>query len=613
VLGVRTFLAVVAASALALATGLWVRPAAALDYSELEQRMVSRALGPEPDRDGAPAGKRIESVQIVRLPVFDDDDPVPDFVNWFHAQSREHVIRRELLFVTGDSYDVERIEETIRNLQLIPQFGVAVIVPLRGSRPDQVRLVVIVRDVWSLRLNFTLQGSPTYINYLVVNPIEENLFGTRTRLGGVFTLQPDRYSLGAVAGHPRILGTKVDAYGLAGAYVNLDSGETEGSFGLFSLRRDLVSLADKWGFLTGVAWTNEETRVLQGQSGVNIKYEWTPQADIVREAVLSSHGVPIEYSSRLLRAGAEVARSFGTRNKYVLTAGIELNQRRFRARRGAESADDFAAFVRDEVPVSDTRLSPFVQLEHRTTRFLNTRDVETLELQESFSLGQQAALRVYPAFRDLGSSRNLLGTASWVAQTWALGNGFLRAVAGSNVEHADLGRHQASLQGALRVVSPRLHFLRVVLDYAAVTTYENYLNRKVALGGEARPRGYINSAFRGSNGYAGTLELRTSSLDILSARVGAVAFYDVAGVGDSLPTAYPNQSLGAGVRVLFPQINRQVFRVDWAVPFTAGPGRRPDRALPGSIYFAFGQAFDLPKLKLPEVLSAATTLVELSQ
>jgi hypothetical protein len=612
VLGVRTFLAAVAASALALAIGLWARPAAALDYSELEQRMLARALGPQPDRDDAPAGKRIESVQIVRLPVFDDDDPVPDFVNFFHAQSREHVIRRELLFVAGDRYDVERIEETIRNLQLIPQFGVVVIVPLRGSGPDAVRLVVIVRDVWSLRLNFTLQGSPTYINYLVVNPIEENLFGTRTRLGGVFTLQPDRYALGAVAGHPRIMGSKVDAYGLAGAYLNLDSGETEGSFGLFSLRRDLVSLADEWGFLAGVAWTNEQTRVLQGRSGVNIHYDWTPTADIVRQPVLS-HGVPIEYSSNILRTGAEVARSFGTRNKYVLTGGIELSQRRFRARRGPETAQDFEAFVRAEVPVSDTRLSPFVQLEHRTTRFLNTRDVETLELQESFSLGQQAALRVYPASSDLGSSRSLMGTASWASYTWALGNGLLRAVVGSNVEHADQRRHQASAQAALRIVSPRLHFLRIVLDYAAVSTYKNYLNRKVSLGGEARPRGYINSAFRGASGYAGTLELRTSSIDVWSARVGAVAFYDVGGTGESLGDASPNQSLGAGVRVLFPQINRQVFRVDWAVPFTRGPQRQPDRALPGAIYFTFGQAFDFPKIKLPELLSAPTTLVELSQ
>jgi hypothetical protein len=602
-----------AAAVWSLVTALWAPPAAALELSELEQRMVARAVGPSPDRDHAPDGKRIDSVKIVRLPVFDEDDPIPDLFNWFHAQSREHVIRRELLFQAGDTYDHERIEETLRNLQLIPQFGVVVIVPLVGAEPGHVRLVVIVRDVWSLRLNSALQGSPSYINYLLINPVEENLFGTRTRLGASFALEPARYSLGVMAGHPRILGTKIDVAGQTGAYVNLDSGETEGSFGSLALYRNLVALDDKWGFLTGVAWVNEETRVLDGRSGVQIDYEWTPTARIVKDLQRSESGVPIQYSSRVLRAGAEVARQFGTRNKTILTWGIELNRRNFEAQRGPESAENFAAFVHDELPVSDTRVSPFVQLEHRTTRYLATRDVETLELQESFSLGQMAALRVYPAFRDIGSTRNVLGTVSWLGYTWALGNGLLRAVAGSSIEHADLGRHQASLQGALRIVSPKAHFLRVVLDAAAVSTYENYLNRKLGLGGDSRPRGYLSAAFRGGSGYAGTLELRTSSIDIISARVGGVAFYDVGGAGDSLHEALPNQSLGAGVRVLFPQINRQVFRLDWAVPFTAGVQRSPDRALPGAIYFSFSQAFDFPKLKLPEILGSPTTLLELAQ
>jgi hypothetical protein len=610
VVGVRKLLAVAALSTLATAFG--TSPAAALELSELEQHMVSRALGPTPDRDDAPHGKHIDEVRIVRLPVFDEEDPVPDFLNWFHAQSREHVIRRELLFRAGDTYDQERMAETLRNLQLIPQFGVVVIVPLKGAQPGHVRLVVIVRDVWSLRLNSSLRGSPSYINYLLVNPVEENLFGMRTRLGGWFALEPDRYSVGAMAGHPRILGSKVDAAGQAGAYVNLDSGETEGPYGSLALYRNLIALDDKWGFLAGVAWVNEETRVLDGRSGVQIDYALPPTARIVSE-LQESHDIPIVYSSRILRAGAEVTRQLGRREKTILTWGIELNRRNFEAERGGAPAENFAAFVQEELPVSDTRLSPFAQIEHRTTRYLATRDVETLELQESFSLGHQAALRVYPAFRDIGSTRNLLGTVSWLGYTWALGNGLLRAVAGSSIEHADLGRHQASVQGALRLVSPKAHFLRVVLDVAGVSTYENYLNRKIGLGGDSRPRGYLNAALRGGSGYAGTLELRTSAINIVSARVGGVAFYDVGGVGDSLREAWPNQSLGAGVRVLFPQINRQVFRLDWAVPFAAGAQRSPDRSLPGVIYFSFSQAFDFPKLKLPEILGSPTTLLELAQ
>jgi len=251
--GFGTFLAI--ATAWALALSLWARPALAVQNSELEERSVTRALGPHPDRDDAPDGKRIQAVEIVRLPVFDDDDPVPDLFNIFHAQTREHAIRRELLFQPGERYDAERVQETLRNLQLLPQFGVVVIVTLRGTEPGQVRVVVIVRDVWSLRLNYQFQGTSNGINYLFVNLSEDNLLGTRTRVGSLFTLQPDRYSLGALAVHPRVAGSKVDAYALGRVFVNLETGQAEGSQATLSVYRSLISLADKWAFLAGAGWT----------------------------------------------------------------------------------------------------------------------------------------------------------------------------------------------------------------------------------------------------------------------------------------------------------------------------------------------------------------------
>jgi hemolysin activation/secretion protein len=146
-----------------------------------------------------------------------------------------------------------------------------------------------------------------------------------------------------------------------------------------------------------------------------------------------------------------------------------------------------------------------------------------------------------------------------------------------------------------------------------VATYQNYLNRKLVLGGDSRPRGYVSAAFRGASGFAASLELRTFAVNIWSARVGAVAFYDLGGTGERLRDITLHQSVGAGVRILFPQVNRQCFRLDWAAPLTPGRGRIPDRPLPGAVFFTFGQAFDMPKVKLPEILGAETTLLELAQ
>ncbi len=573
-----------------LAGLLGAASAQAGETSELEARTVRRALGPAPVFDDAPEGKRIESVEIARLPVFDEDDPVPDFVNVFHMQSREQSIRRELLFKPGDRYQGERVQETLRNLQLLPQFGVVVLVALKGCQPGQVRVVVIVRDLWSLRLNYDLEANDKSLNYLQLNLSEDNLLGTRTRAGGIFSLQPDRYSFGGLVLHPRVAGTKIDTYALGRVYVNRDSGQAEGSAVTLSVYRNLVALSDKWAFLAGAGWVIEQTR--RYSDGVLLQ---------------TKEHVPLVYHTSVQRAGAQVTRSYGLQQKLDWTSGVEPNRRRYRAtRRPEDSEQAFADFEREELPVSDTRLSPFFMLEQRTSRYLATRDVETLSLQESYRHGQPVALRVYPAARSLGSSRNLLGTAAWLGYTWALGDGLLRVVGSSSIERSAAAQQQASAQAALRLVSPKLSFVRFVADGALVATYRNYLNRQLILGGASRPRGYPISAFRDPSGAAASAELRTSAVNIWSARVGAAAFYDVGGVGKQLADVELHQSVGAGVRILFPQLNRQVFRVDWAAPLTA-----PYHALPGSVYVTFGQAFDMPNLKLPEILSSEATLLDL--
>jgi hypothetical protein len=582
---------------------------------ELEQRALTRVLGADAQRDPAPSGKRIESVQIARLPVFDEDDPVPDLVNVLHAQTRERVIQRELLFAPGERYSIERAEETVRNLQLLPQFGVVVVAAVRGSSDELVKVVVIVRDVWSLRLAYDFQGTlergrrlplvvggtlpiprPS-VNYLLVSPVETNLFGTRTQAGAIFTLQPDRYSFGASAVHPRISGSKVDASAQGRVFVNLDSGKPEGSTAAFAVYRHLVALSDRWAFLAGAGWLVEETRVFSD-----------------RKPYITRSGVPLEYRTSIQRGGAELTRSFGRTLKLDVTAGVELNRRRFEARQRPEDSDEaFAAFLARDVPVSDTRLSPFLQVEHRTARFLATRDVETLALQESFALGQVAALRIYPAARGIGSSRDLFGSVAWLGYTLPWQDGFARAIASSSVEVANDAKHQASAQGGLRLVTPRLGFFRLVVDGVVASVYRNFLNRRLSLGGDTRPRGYASASLRGSSALAATLEARTSSVNVLSARVGLAAFYDVGGVDESFRALSAKQSLGVGVRVLFPQLNRQVFRLDWAAPLTAPDGFRSAQPLPGGVYFTFGQAFDAPRVKLPEILGAETTLLEVSQ
>ncbi|MBI4677264.1 MAG: hypothetical protein HY748_06750 [Elusimicrobia bacterium] len=69
----------------------------------------------------------IGSVRVVVHDVFDPSDPAEDKwlfrrVNELHYDTREPVVRRELLFREGDPYDARLLEETERNLRRLPLF-----------------------------------------------------------------------------------------------------------------------------------------------------------------------------------------------------------------------------------------------------------------------------------------------------------------------------------------------------------------------------------------------------------------------------------------------------------------------------------------------------------
>jgi outer membrane protein assembly factor BamA len=164
--------------------------------SELEQSIAEQALAEHGfEIDPAPEGKRVESIRMVRLEVFDERDPVPDFINVFHVTSQPYVIRRELLFHEGEPYDAVKFAESARNLRATSQLSVVLVLAVRGSTEDSVRVLVITKDIWSLRLNWDVKLTNSQIASLILNPTEQNLFGTHTSIGLRFRLVPDTYSL----------------------------------------------------------------------------------------------------------------------------------------------------------------------------------------------------------------------------------------------------------------------------------------------------------------------------------------------------------------------------------------------------------------------------------
>jgi hypothetical protein len=82
-------------------------------YSPYEQYAVDAALRDlHMEVDPEPENKTVESIHSVRLEVFEKRDPVPGFLNVFHATTKAHVIDREVVLRMGDVYHQALADET---------------------------------------------------------------------------------------------------------------------------------------------------------------------------------------------------------------------------------------------------------------------------------------------------------------------------------------------------------------------------------------------------------------------------------------------------------------------------------------------------------------------
>jgi hypothetical protein len=575
-------------------------------YSPLEEERIRRALlQVHGEREPNPQGKRIESIEVVALPVFEPEDPVPQFLNWFHATTRDYVIEREVLFRVGARYDQRLSDETERNLRALLLFSIVVALPVRGSTPDSIRYVMVTKDLWSLRLGWDGRINQGVVDYLSLQPTERNLFGTGRQLFGSLVFGRRTYSIGGGFYEPRLAGSRTRILLEGSTVVNCETGQIEGSSGRFQYSRPLYSTQTKWSYSTVVQWTD-------GQGPLSV-------AGNLRGSICSAHAqdefavslrsgrtalLPNQYSYDSQQFTQTFTRSFGYRFKTNLSFGLEAERLAYggaslsRVRAGPSEVSGsltpaevaaVAAYYGRLIPVSDTRISPFFQISSFTTDFHRDINMETLGLQEDIAMGHVSALRVYPALESLGSSRNMLGLDAITSYAHPIGSGFAKLSASNSVELSTAAQTDAQLSVAFRFTSPRLSLGRVVYDARFIDHYYNYRNTNQALGGTNRLRGYQTTAAAGSHYVVSNLELRSRPIEIFSAQLAGVLFYDVGDAFDTFGQVELKHGVGGGIRFLIPQLDRDVFRLDVGVPVPLDTPR-------GEVSFVatFEQAFGVP-------------------
>lgn len=593
--------------AVVFAVTSWLAPASALaqrptsqntEYSAYEKETIARALSATGlVLDTEAEGKIVERIDTLRLEVLEDRDPVPETVvgipargilNGLHVISREFVIRRESLLKVGDPYLQILADETARNMRArMPiQVSVVILVPVKGSAPDKVALLMITKDIWSLRLSFDVAVTPGGVESLLIVPQETNLFGWHHTAQTRFQYQPETYTFGVGYKIPRFGTSWTGASTAASVTINRRSGEVEGSAASISVGQALYSTRTAW------AWGADASYAV----GIARRYVNAQVATFDSRATPNvSDNIPNEYKSRSVGASVGVTRSFGWGLKNNLSLTMNANSSTYDtqdlSRFDPNSASDFKQRF---VPLGETRVYPALTWATFSNDYLRTLDINTLALQEDYRLGHTVSAAVYPVSKTLGSTRDFVGVSGSAGYGVALGDGLAAASVSTFAEQTSDRITDASVTAGLTVVTPRVGFGRFVMNSSFVNRYRNYLRARTITGGDDRLRGYPSNYFFGKDAVFYNLEFRTTSVEILKFALGGVAFYDAGDAAQGFDMLRAKQSVGVGVRALFPQVNRLVFRADLAFPLKRGPF--PETGIPTAVdpvgfFFSFGQAF----------------------
>jgi hypothetical protein len=586
-------------------------------YSAYERQTIDQVLASLHVRAEAnPEGKIVETVTVVPLDVFEGPAPrspwkpvlrlggafvstdvdiaMPDlqWANIFHATTRRAVIRRELLLRPGEPFRQVLVDDTLRNLRRLPELSLVIVVATSGSAPDRVGIVVIAKDVWSLRASWDIVATPGGIEQFALQPTETNLFGTHQTVRADFIYEPAAYTVGLGYTIPRIDTSRIAVVASADAMINRASSSLEGSYGSVVAGEPIVSGLTRWSWDATVLWQDVVLR----------RYENAALAPFVDPS--TGERIPFEYRNREYRATYDLTRSFGwgVKHDFTLSAGMDRNV--YVTSFPGANPKTVADFISSEVPVSDTRVGPALQYHTYTKHYLRVIDFETLALQEDFGLGHDVVLRAAPSFRALGSTRDVISLYGAAQYTFAIRDGLARFFFASDTEPSGGRISDAFVQPGAHLVTPTVAGIgRIVVDGALLYRWRNYLNARGTLGGGDQLRGYPTSFFIGKDMLTYNVEVRSRPIEILSCQLAGVAFFDVGDAFSGLNNLVPYQSVGVGFRALFPQLDRTVFRGDIGFPIERpiDPSTNAPIA-PYAFLLSFGQAFGVPTVDPSPVL-----------
>jgi len=587
-----------------------------LESEALATALSSRGLVEDP----APQGKTVGQIHVVNLDVFQPGEGrLLSFFNYFHLTSREHHVRRESLLTSGMPYDQSVVDETVRNLRTKsttatddPMLSsVVVMVPVVAAEPGTVDLLIVTRDLWSLRFNTDYEFQKASLLRLTTSISENNFLGRRKHLSMVFDLEQGYANIGPNYYDPNVLGTRVRLnaalYGSWERKIDqIALGGREGSAGRLKVEYPLFSLASKHGaFVDGYYRKGVDRLFREAQLGVI--HPTVDRACSGPSDVPDPQALPCAFRSFSTNLTSGYTRSFqGPAVIQRVGVGHDLGVRRVDFLPGFPEDPAMRDAFASKVIGPGYRLSGvYLAYNVFTPRYRVMRDLDTYDLGEDYREGPNLWVK-------LGRTEQFLG--SDFASTYFAGDlhingdvlgGFQNLGVSWDGRLYDLTMRDVLVKGYGRVASPVLgRVARIVLDGSVGMFWDNRFHPRFIVGGTEGLRGYPVGAFYGdankgadSAYYLTHLEVRSAPLSLGFLRWGGLFFADAGHVAPRVGALAFYPDVGLGLRVLIPQFNAEVLRFDWAMPLRAYAfGGNPPVIIPAGwrgqrLSLGFRQAF----------------------
>ena len=507
-------------------------------------------------------GPRIRSIQIKVNDVFEGQDLALFYrtANNIKPQTREHVIRRELLFKEGDVYDPFRIQESARFLRALPFLRQIFITPTFDG--DQVDIIVSVQDTWTFVpfLSFSSGGGTKKES---VGISESNLAGFGKRVEMLYANDEGRQKIEGVFEDRRLFGT----------YQNLTVGHfqrTDGDRTVVFYGRPFRSLVEPY------SWSMEvESFDLVGRlfDKATESFIYRQRRDNVSGGFTFAEGTPTE-SVRRYTLGYEFSSDFFSTADASDYTDVNV--------------DPNSVSHNPDLLAKNRRFSgPSVAFQRITPDFISLNYVDFFDRVEDFNLGSEFLARSTLALDAFGSFRNTLLLSANVSRGLRLGDSsFLRGRIGGSSRGDSHSFNNTIISSDVRYVNARgpkyigdryigrfTDFASLEMDFGAGLDRD----KQLFLGAFTGLRGYADRSFTGSQDITLTLEERVHLVDDLFRIVslGSAVFVDTGGTsrhgfGDILDEQL-RSDVGFGLRLGFPRsTGGGVIRIDVAFPTNDG-------------------------------------------